>query len=177
MKVLAVVTAAWEFTITEKSKISVSSLRANVIDGGESKIFNYCDLLLYYIHSFFVKHSERPVIYVLKTSTQRDGRSNAATNNLLKSDSLGAFFGSFFPVDLAGVTKLFFVILSETSSLHLISRVSINRLYCFWLISGIESTKAHTSSLYATSDPSLINQSPKNGLTGRNLPITVVNLS
>ena len=162
-----------------KSKISASFLRADIRDEGESKIFNYCDLLLCCIHSFFVKHSERPVVYISKTSTQRDGRSNAATNNLLKSDSwsVGVFFGSAFAVDLAGVTKLFSVILSETSFLHLISRVSINRLYCFWLIFGIESTKALTSSLYAISVPSLINQSSKNGLTGRNLPVTVVNLS
>ena len=165
--------------ITEKSKISASFLRADVRDGGESKIFNYCDLLLCCIHSFFVKHTERPVIYIWQTSAQWDGQSNAATLNLLKSNSLrvGVFFGSAFAVDLAGVTKLFFVILSETSFLHPISHVSINRLYCFWLISGIESTKARTSSLYVISVPSLINQSSKNGLTGSNLPVAVVNLS
>ena len=82
---------------------------------------------------FFVKQAGRPVISILKTSVEREGRSNAAALNLLKSDSLRAdvFFGSVFAVDLAGVTKLFFVIVSETSFLHLISRVSTNSLYCF----------------------------------------------
>ena len=42
-KVLAVVTAAWEFTIAEKSKISASFLRVDVRDGLGSKISNNYD--------------------------------------------------------------------------------------------------------------------------------------
>ena len=82
---------------------------------------------------FFVKHPGRPVISILKTLTQREGRNNAAAFNLLKSDSLrvDVFFGSAFAVDLAGVTKLFFVIPSETRFLHLISCVSTNSLFYF----------------------------------------------
>ena len=73
------------------------------------------------------------MISILKTLAQREGRNNAVALNLLKSDSLrvDVFFGSAFAVDLAGVTKLFFVIVSETRFLHLISRVSTNYLCCF----------------------------------------------
>ena len=53
LKVLAVVTAAWEFTITEKSKISASFLRVDVRDGVGLKIFNNWDLLLWYVLLFF----------------------------------------------------------------------------------------------------------------------------
>ena len=45
LKVLAVVTAAWEFNITEKSKISASFLRVDVRDGEKSKIFSNCNLM------------------------------------------------------------------------------------------------------------------------------------
>ena len=84
----AVVTAAWEFTVAEKSKISASFLKVDERDRVRSKIFNNCDLLPWYICCFFVKHSGRPVISILKTSAQREGRNNAAALNLLKSDSL-----------------------------------------------------------------------------------------
>ena len=82
---------------------------------------------------FFVKHSGISVSSILKISAQREGRNNAAALNLLNSDSLrvDVFFGSAFAVDLARVTKLFFVIVSETSFLHLISRISTNSFYCF----------------------------------------------
>ena len=53
LKVLSVVTAAWEFTITEKSKISASFLRVDVRDGVGLKIFNNWDLLLWYVLLFF----------------------------------------------------------------------------------------------------------------------------
>ena len=51
--------------------------------------------------------------------------------HVLNSDSLreGVFFASAFAADLAGVTKLFFVIASEISFLHSISLISINFLY------------------------------------------------
>ena len=133
-------------------------------------------MLPWYTCCFFLKHSGRPVIFILKTLAEREGRNNAAALNLSKSDYLrvGSFFGSAFAVDLAGVAKIFFVIVSETSFLHLISRVSTNSLYCFWPTSGIDSTKAHTSPLYETSALTLKNKSSKNGLIGSNLPITLV---
>ena len=130
----------------------------------------------FYICCFFLKHSGRPVISILKSLGQREEQNNAAALNLLKSDSLRVddFFGSAFAVDLAGVTKLFFIILSETSFLHLISCVSTNSFYRFWPIFGIASMKAQTSSLYAISVPTLINEPSKNGLVESNLPIMVV---
>ena len=131
---------------------------------------------------FFVKHPGRPVISILKTSTQREGRNNAAAFNLLKSDSLrvDVFFGSAFAVDLAGVTKLFFVVVSETSILHLISHVSKNSLCCFWHISGIASeTMKHIyleclcvkqlwnhSRLFLTNDIFLPTQTPQTVIFG-----------
>ena len=63
---------------------------------------------------------------ILKTSAQREGQNNAAALSLLKlSLRVGVFFGSTFTVGLTGVTKNFFLVVSETSSLHLIRRVSI----------------------------------------------------
>ena len=56
LKVLTVVTAAWEFTIAEKSKISAPFLRVDVTDWVGLKNFNNCDLLPLYIYCFFVKH-------------------------------------------------------------------------------------------------------------------------
>ena len=52
LKVLEVVTATWEFTIAEKSRVSASFLRADVKNEVGSKIFNNCDLLLWYIFYF-----------------------------------------------------------------------------------------------------------------------------
>ena len=120
LKLLAVVTTAWKFTIAEKSRISASFLRADVRNGVGSKIFNKCALLP------FVKYPDRLVIFNWETSAQREEQNNAAPLNLLKSDSSreGIFFGFTFVVDLVGVTKLFFVIVSEASFLHLISHVS-----------------------------------------------------
>lgn len=66
-------------------------------------------------------------------------------------------FGFVFPVNLAGLTKLFFVIVSEISFLHLTSRLSTTFLYRCWLRSGIESTKACTA----------VNESSKNELIGK----------
>ena len=79
---------------------------------------------------FFVKYSGRPMISISKTLVQREGRNDDATLDFLKSDSLrvGIFFGFAFTVDLAGVTKLFFIIASETGFLHLISCLSTNSL-------------------------------------------------
>ena len=48
---------------------------------------------------------------------------------LLISSSLILFLKSAFAVDLAGITKLFFLNVSETSFLHLISRVLKSYLY------------------------------------------------
>ena len=45
LKILTLVTATWEFTIGEKSKISASFLRVDVRDGVGSKIFDNCNLL------------------------------------------------------------------------------------------------------------------------------------
>lgn len=73
LKDSAVVTAACEFTITENSRISVSFLRADVGDGVGSVIFINCDLLMWYICCFFIKHSGRPVTPFLKTSAQGEG--------------------------------------------------------------------------------------------------------
>ena len=126
------VTAALEFTIAEQSKINASFLRVDVRDGVVLKIFNNYDLLPWYICCFFVQHSGRLVISILKTSAQSEGRNNAATLNLLKSDSLKVcvFFEFFvFVVDFAGVTKLFFLVVSKISLLHLISCLSTNSLY------------------------------------------------
>ena len=130
------VTAALEFTIAEESKISASFLRVDVRDGVVLKIFNNYDLLPWYICCFFVKHSGRLVISILKTSAQREGWNNAATLNLLKSDSLRVcvFFESVFVVDFAGVTKLFFLVVSKISLMHLISCLSTNSLYYIWPI-------------------------------------------
>ena len=106
-------------------------------------------MLPWYTCCFFVKHSGRTVISILKTLAEREGRNNAAALNLSKSNYLrvGIFFGSAFAVHLAGDAQIFFVIVSETSFLHLISRISTNSLYCFWPTSGIDSTKAHTPCL------------------------------
>ena len=92
---------------------------------------------------------------------QREGRNNAAALNLLKLDYLrvNVFFGS---VDLARVTKLFFVIVLKSNFFASDKQCIINSLYCYLPTSGIESTKAHTSSLYAMSVPTLINESSKN---------------
>ena len=63
---------------------------------------------------------------ILITSTQREGHNSAAALSLLKlSLRVGVFFGSTFTVGLTGVRKIFFLVVSETSSLHLIKRVSI----------------------------------------------------
>ena len=70
LKVLAVVTAAG------KSEISASFLRVDVRDGVGSKIFNNCNLLPWYSCCFYVKHSGRPVIFILRTAAQREGRNN-----------------------------------------------------------------------------------------------------
>ena len=70
LKVLAVVTA------TGKSEISASFLRVDVRDGVGSKIFNNCNLLPWYSCCFYVKHSGRPVIFILRTAAQREGRNN-----------------------------------------------------------------------------------------------------
>lgn len=79
---------------------------------------------------------------------------------LLKSNPVrvGVFSGSFCTVDLAGVTILFFLIVSEIPFLHPISPVSINSFCCCWPSSVIELAKAWTSSLYVISVPSLINE-------------------
>ena len=123
----------------------------------------------------FLKHSDRPVIYNPKTSAQREGQNDAATLNLLKSDSLRVvFFGFAFAVDLAGVTKLFFVIVSEKGFLHLISHVPTKSSYFCWPTSGIVSVKARTSSLYTMSVLILIKESSKNGLIGSSFPNMVV---
>ena len=82
---------------------------------------------------FFLKAFRQTGHFYFENLGEREGRNNAAALNLSKSDYLrvGSFFGSAFAVDLAGVAKIFFVIVSETSFLHLISRVSTNSLYCF----------------------------------------------
>ena len=49
LKVLAVVTAAWEFTTSEKFKISASFLRVDIRYRIGLQIFNNCDLLPRYI--------------------------------------------------------------------------------------------------------------------------------
>ena len=125
------VTAPWELTILEKSRINVSFLRVDVRYGVGSKIFNNCDIC-YRLHLlFFVKYSGRPVIYILTTSAQRERRNNAASPNLLKLNSLGVgvFFRSAFAVHVPGATKLFLIV-SETIFWHLKSRESTNSLYC-----------------------------------------------
>lgn len=88
----------------------------------------------------FVKHSDRPVISILKTWAQRQGRDNAAALNLFKSDALRVevSFGSSFAVHLAGITKLFFVIVSEESFLHVTSCISTYSFYYCWPTSSIE---------------------------------------
>ena len=156
LKVLAQVTAVWEFII-EKSRISASFLRVDVKDGVELKIFVNYDLIR------FEKHSGTLVGSILKTSSQKEGWSK--TNSL----HLGVFFESAFVVELAGVAKLVFVILSEVSFLQLISRVSTSHFYCCWPNSGIGLTKVHTFALYALSVPILINEFFKNGLIVSNL--------
>ena len=55
LKVLTVVTASWESIVAEKSKISASFLRVNVKEAVGSKIFNDCNLLLWYSSCFFRK--------------------------------------------------------------------------------------------------------------------------
>ena len=140
-----------------------------------SKIFINCDLYLGTC-CCFVKHSFRPAIFVLTASVQREKRNNAASLNLimLHSLSIGLLFRSAFAVYVAGATKLFLLIVSETISLALKSRLSTNSLYCCWNTSSIESTDACSFSLYGISDPVLITESSKNRLIGKNLPTTVV---
>ena len=81
LRVLAVVTAAWEFTIGEKSRISASFLRVDVRD----KVGLNCELWF---------DSGRLDIFILKTFAKRKGQNNATAVNLLNSDSLkvGVFF-------------------------------------------------------------------------------------
>ena len=69
--------------------------------------------------------------------------------------------GSHFATYLAGATKLFFVIVSETFFWYLKSRLSTNFLHFCWRTSGIESTKASSFSLYLMPDSTLINESCK----------------
>ena len=67
LKVFVVVTAAWEFTITENSWISASFLRADVRYGVGLVIFINCDLLMWYIWCFFfIKHSGKPTTSIWK---------------------------------------------------------------------------------------------------------------
>ena len=89
--------------MAEKSKISPSFLRVDVRDRVGLKICNNCYLLPWYLCCFFLKHSGRPVVSILKTSALIEGRNNAAALNLLKPDSLrvDVFFMSAFAVDLA----------------------------------------------------------------------------
>ena len=100
LNVLAVVTAGWEFTISEKSRISASFLRVDVRYRVGSKIFDNCDLLPWYICCFFVKHSGRRAISILQASGQRERQNNAAFLNSLKLNSLSidVLFGSAFSV-------------------------------------------------------------------------------
>ena len=79
---------------------------------------------------FFVKHLSRPVISILTTFGQRERRNYAASPDLFKL-RVGVLSGSVFAVHVAGVTKLFLVIVLETILLHLNSRVSTNSLYCY----------------------------------------------
>ena len=115
LKVLTVVTAAWEFTISEKSEIRSSFLRA-IRYGVGSNIFNNCDLLPRYICCLFEKDSGRPAISVLSTSAQSERWNYAASLNLLKLNSLSmsVLFGFPFAVYVAESTKLFLVSVSET---------------------------------------------------------------
>ena len=65
---------------------------------------------------FIIKHSGRPVIYILTASAQRERRNNAGPLNLLKLSSLsvGVFFRSAFAVHVPGASKLFLIIVLET---------------------------------------------------------------
>ena len=57
----------------------------------------------------FVKHSDRPVISILKTLAQREGWDNVADLNLFKPNFLRVevLFGSAFAVHLPGVKSCF----------------------------------------------------------------------
>ena len=83
-------------------------------------------------YAIFCKTFRQTGDFYFENLSQRQGQNNAATLNLLKSDSLraGIFFGPAFAVDLTGVKESFFVIVSQTSFLHMISRVSANSLHC-----------------------------------------------
>ena len=131
LKVLAVMTAAWEFTTSEKFKIGASFLRVDIRYRVGLQIFNNCDLLLRYICCFFVKYLRRLVISVL-TISARERRNNAASLNLLQLNSfcVGVFFWSAFVIRVAGNTQLFLVIVSETIFLRGKSRVSTDSLNC-----------------------------------------------
>ena len=89
--------------MAEKSKISPSFLKVEVRDRVGLKICNNCNLLPWYLCCFFLKHSGRPVITILKTLALREERNNAAALNLFKPDSLRVdfFSESAFAVDLA----------------------------------------------------------------------------
>ena len=112
LKVMAVVTASSYCTIAEKCRISASFLRVGVEDGIRSEILKNFDLF-----SFLQAFRQTDHFYFQNTAPY-----------LLKSDSSreGVLFES-----LLLTTKLFFLVISETSYLHLISRVSINSFdYC-----------------------------------------------
>ena len=157
LKVLTVVTATWEFTVGEKSKISASFLRDDVRDGVESKIFGNCN---FYLGRAANKAFRQTSYFFLTTSAQREGPHNAATLYLLKSDSLrvGVFFGSIFSVNLAGVKFIFRN--GIRNKFFASDKRCINKFFIlFWPTSDKESTKAQTSSLYAMSVPTLISES------------------
>lgn len=78
-------------------------MRVDVKDGVGLKIFGNCDLLR------FAKHSGTSIGSILKNSSQEVEQNNTGSLNL------GVFFESAFAVELAGVAKLVFVVLSEVS--------------------------------------------------------------
>ena len=147
LKVMAVVAAPSYFVIAEKSRISASFLRVDVKDGVRSEILRNCDVFT------FCKHSDRPVISIFQIPLL------ICYSQILQ----GKAFYLGLCCRFRRSYEIIFLIISEISYLHLISRASINSFHCCWSTFRIESTKAHTSSLYRMSFPTLINESSRNG--------------
>ena len=166
---LSVVTAAWEFTISEKSRIIASFVRADVRYRVGMWFATMVHLLL------FCKTFRQTDISILGISA-RKRQNNEASFIFLKLNWLcvDVLFRSAFVVYVEAAKKLFLVIVSEAIFLHRKSSVSTNSLCCCWRTSGIQTTKARSFPLHPISAPIFIDESSKNGLNGCNLPTRMV---
>ena len=118
------VKAAWKFFISEKSRISVFLESQCKIQGRNE----YRDISAVFCKTFGQTGHFHFDNLCTKRKTKLCCLSWFAKVTFFLS--VGVLFGSVFVVHVAGATKLFFVIVTETILLHLNSLVLTNYLYC-----------------------------------------------